>query len=225
MKTHYSISNWGPDWLVDFLFTDPTLTGSETVSKCQSVLKYEPASVCVKPCYVRETVSKLRDEDTQIGSMIGSPDGSSTTQIKVTEAKRSLTEGASFLIIPINVGYIRESRFEALINDIQSVSGLGHMNLAKVEVMFNLEWLGIDEILSAAKIVQKAGVDIFSFSIYRTARNWDLDLINRLKNALEKTVQLKGYAQSLNFSDLFFLFDSGFSRLGIVNYDPSMDQF
>jgi len=157
--------------------------------------------------------------------MIGSPDGSSTTQIKVTEAKRSLTEGASFLIIPINVGYIRESRFEALINDIQSVSGLGHMNLAKVEVMFNLEWLGIDEILSAAKIVQKAGVDIFSFSIYRTARNWDLDLINRLKNALEKTVQLKGYAQSLNFSDLFFLFDSGFSRLGIVNYDPSMDQF
>lgn len=219
MKTSNLFKKWEPEWLVDFLFIDPTSTESETVEKCQSVLKFQPASVWVKPCYVQTVVTDLRNRDIRIGTIIGSQDGSNTTQIKVAQAKRALTEGATILALPVNVGYVRELRFEALAKEIHAVSGIAHMNHAIIEVMFKLEWLQEQEILSAVKSIQRTDPDIISIPINSKAGSWHLDLITRLKDAVEKPVEIKAYVQNPSTSDLTILFASGLSRLGIVSYD------
>ncbi len=221
MKAPNLVEKWELTWQVDFLFIDPILTASQTISKCQSVLKFKPVSVYVKPCYVQEVAAHLHNEDIQIGTMIGSPDGSNTTQIKVAEAKRGLTEGATLLAIPLNIGYIREERHERLFDDLLAISGIAHMNVAKVEAIIDPELLSRREILEAVKTTKRADVDCISFPIKRLNGKWELSLADLLLDRVGDSVQLKGLAQNPNVSELRILFKKSLDRIGIENFDLS----
>lgn len=200
---------------VDFLFNDPALTEAETIANCRSVLQFMPACLWVKPCYVQGAVSELRDENVDIGTVIGCPDGSNNTHTKVAGAKRALTEGATLLAIPLNIGYIREARRPALFDDLNAVSGIAHMNSAKIEAVLNPDLLEEHEILDAARIALHAKVDVLSFPVDFADGQWNQGLFDLLNRNVGEFVTLKGLVQKASVSDLMNLFEAGFSCLGV----------
>lgn len=200
---------------VDFLFNDPVLTEAETIAKCQSVMQLKPACLWVKPCYIRGVVAELRNENVEIGTVIGCPDGSNNTHTKVAEAKRALTEGATLLAVPINIGYIREARHPALLDDLTAVSGIAHMNSAKVEAVLDPNLLKEHETLNAARIAFQANIDILSFPVDIADGQWNQGLFNLLNRKMGEFVSLKGLVRKASVSVLLNLFDAGFSYLGI----------
>ena len=57
-------------------------------------LKYNTATVCVKPCHVKIAAEILKGSDVKVSTVIGFPHGSNLTGIKVAEAQFAMDEGA-----------------------------------------------------------------------------------------------------------------------------------
>lgn len=200
---------------VEFLFNDPALTEAETIANCRSVMQLKPACLWVKPCYVRGVVAELRDVIVDIGTIIGCPDGSNTTHTKVVEAKRALTEGATHLAEPINIGYIRAAGHTALLDDLRAVSGIAHMNSAKVEAVLDPNLLEEQEILDAARIAHQANMDVLSFPVDIADGQWNQGLFDLLNRKMDGSICLKGLVGKASISVLLNMFEAGFSYLGI----------
>lgn len=144
------------------LMLEPQMTLSGTIEGCLLAQSTELAGVVVHPCYVREAGAVLKGSNLTLGTVIGFPYGTNTTYVKVAEAKRALTEGAQELIIAMNIGYILENREDLLLAELGYVSGLAHMNDARVQAFLDSQLLPEAQILSAARIAQEAQADFFT---------------------------------------------------------------
>ena len=71
---------------------------------CELALRYDVASVCVKPSDVALAASILAGSDVMVGTVVGFPHGASLTATKVFEAERALEQGAVELDMVINIG-------------------------------------------------------------------------------------------------------------------------
>ena len=210
---------------VEILINNPHLTETETIAKCQSVLDFQPACVWVKPCYLQVVTQCLRRKGTLVGTVIGCPDGSNTTEIKVAEAKRALMEGATRLAMPVNLGYARERRLEALFKDLHAISGIAHMNGAGMEASFDPAYLNMDDILQIVQASLKAKVDTLSFPLDNALKIWDFTLVDLLNETLGGSIQLKGLIQQAGSSDLPEIFKRGLVCVGIRDFSFSQKGF
>jgi deoxyribose-phosphate aldolase len=206
---------------VEIMINNPHLTEAETIAKCQSVLDFQPACVWVKPCYLQVVTQCLRRKGTLVGTVIGCPDGSNTTQVKLAEAKRALTEGATRLSMPINLGYVRERRLEALFKDLHAISGIAHMNGAGMEASFDPAYLNMDDILQIVQASLKAKVDTLSFPLVNAQKIWDFTLVDLLNEILGGSIPLKGLIQQADSSDLPEFLRRGLARVGIRDFSFS----
>lgn len=203
------------EYPLDFMINGPSLTEKETLSICQQVQRFNPASVTVKPCYIQAVMPLLSTNGVRIGTVIGGPAGSNTTQTKITESKRALTEGATLLVTYANIGYTREVRHEALEHDFLAISGLAHMNHAKVEAFIDPQWLTNQEILKTAQIATRAAMDVISVPLVYHDGKWDINLFSQLQDEVGDAVEVKGCVQNIHIAHLNTLPDISFARLGI----------
>jgi deoxyribose-phosphate aldolase len=200
---------------LELLVVDPLLTEQETLENCRSGLRYNPAVIWVKPCYIQAAAAFLRDKHVRVGTTIGCLDGSTHTKIKVAEAKRALTEGATHLGMYINLGFLREEKNDVLLVDLQAVSGITHMNGAIFEVVLDSAYLESTEMVEAAKAAKQAGADVVSVTTQRDDFDWDFSLIERIKEAIGDSVIVKGLLHSVEKPQLLKLFNKGLDCFGI----------
>ena len=157
--------------------------------------------------------------------MIGCPDGSNTTEIKVAEAKRALMEGATRLAMPVNLGYARERRLDALFKDLHAISGIAHMNGIGLEASFDPAYLNKEDVLQVAQASLKAKVDTLSFPLDNALKIWDFTLVDLLNAKLGGSIQLKGLIQQAGSSDLPEIFKRGLVCVGIRDFSFSQKGF
>lgn len=211
-KTGQKNSNRGQ---LELLIIDPLLTETETLENCRLARGYNPTVLWVKPCYVQAAAAFLRSADIQIGTIIGCLDGSNHTQIKVAEAKRALTEGATHLGMYPNVGYAREKNKNALLADLKAVSGIAHMNGASFEVTLHPEYLEKAELVEAAIIARQADVDVVSLPVESVDSGEHFRLAAHIKNRMGDAVMIKGLLHLASMPNLSDLKITGVDRLGV----------
>lgn len=205
---------------IDVLIDSPAITEAETIAACLSACDAQPASVWVKPCYLQAVATCLRNKTTPIGTVIGSPGGANATQIKVAEAKRALTEGATRLAVHVNLGFTREQRQDALIKDLRAVSGIAHMNGARVEARFDPGCLDEDQILLLTQGAIAADMDALSFPVAFLQGDWDFSLADLLLQESRSSLPLKGLIIRASKQELEMFFDRGFSSVGLKEFIP-----
>ena len=144
---------------IDAILLAPQLTASETVAGCKAAHDLGLASAVVKPCFVRQAVYALRGSRVVVGTVIGFPHGGNTAHIKLSEAKRALTEGALELVVMGNLGYLKAGAFDQYREDIKGVVGLAHMNGAKVKGVLEMGYLSEAEALAGIEEVVGLNVD------------------------------------------------------------------
>src|ERR1017187_6888580 len=89
---------------IDHSLLKPEMTILEVVSGCELAAEYGTASVCAKPSDVTTCAEILAGTGVAVGTVVGFPHGSNVTSVKVFEAGKGITDGATELDMVINIG-------------------------------------------------------------------------------------------------------------------------
>ena len=85
-------------------------TKSEILALCDEGIKYQTASVCIPPCFVKEAKAYVQGK-LKICTVIGFPNGYNTTKVKVYETKMAVYDGADEIDMVINIGKLKDKDY------------------------------------------------------------------------------------------------------------------
>ena len=96
---------------VDHTLLLQTATWEEIRQICDDAVKYQTASVCIPPSYVKQAAEYMQGK-MAVCTVIGFPNGYMTTKVKEFEAKDAIANGASEIDMVINIGWLKDKKYE-----------------------------------------------------------------------------------------------------------------
>ena len=145
----------------DHTLLSTTATWDEIREVCDDGIKYGTASVCIPPCYVKSAKEYLKGR-IRICTVIGFPNGYSSTPTKVFEAKDAILSGADEIDMVINVGALKDKRYAYVLEEIKAVKEACGDKTLKVIIETCL--LTDEEKIEMCRIVSDAGADYIKTS-------------------------------------------------------------
>ena len=105
---------------VDHTLLSQSATWSDIKSICDDGMKYETTSVCIPASYVKQA-KEYCGEKLAICTVIGFPNGYSTTATKVFEAADAVANGADEVDMVINIGWLKDKKYDDILDEINSI--------------------------------------------------------------------------------------------------------
>lgn len=159
MSTHQALSKMNVYHAVDCWLIGPKVTEEMTLAGCAFAKQRAFACITVKPCYLRSAMRCLRGSGIAVGTVIGYPFGAGTSQAKIAEVKRTLSEGVHELALFPNLGYLIEGSIDAYIEELQKLIGLAHLNGAKTKTILDQEHMSDEQLIDAVEALKKTNTD------------------------------------------------------------------
>lgn len=148
-------------------YIDHTLLAADAtedmiVKLCKEAKEYKFASVCVNSCHVALASRLLKDSDVNVCTVVGFPLGAMSTKAKAYEASLAVVEGATEVDMVINIGALKDKRYDEVEKDIREVKRACLGKLLKVIIETCL--LTDEEKVKACELSKKAGADFVKTS-------------------------------------------------------------
>ena len=121
------------------------------------------ASVCIPPCFVKDAYAYSAGR-IAVCTVIGFPNGYSTTGSKIYEAKEACDSGASEIDMVININFVKSGRMDEAANEIKLIADAVHEKGAILKVIIETCSLEEAEKISLCRIVTDAGADFIKTS-------------------------------------------------------------
>ena len=102
---------------VDHTLLAQTATWEEIKEICDDAIKYQTASVCIPASYVKRAKDYV-DGKMAICTVIGFPNGYSTTAVIEYETKDAILNGADEIDMVINLGDVKDKHFDKIKGEI-----------------------------------------------------------------------------------------------------------
>lgn len=151
--------------MIDHSILHPTHTDDDLIKQCEVALKYDVASVCVKPYAVKLAVGKLKGSSVKVGCVIGFPHGNSSTAVKLFEAKQACHDGAAEIDMVINIGKALGGDWDYVESEIKAVTDICHKNKAIVKVIFETDFVTkTEDKIRLCEICTRVGADFVKTS-------------------------------------------------------------
>ena len=128
---------------------------------CDDGRKYQCASVCIPASYVRQAAEYVGN-DLKICTVIGFPNGYSTTAVKVFETEDAIRNGADEIDMVINIGWVKDQKWDDLLAEIKAVKESCQGRILKVIVEACL--LTEEEKIKMCELVTASGADYIKTS-------------------------------------------------------------
>ncbi len=191
------------------------LTQGATWADIQGIIddgiKYECASVCIPASYVR-AASVYAEGRVKICTVIGFPNGYSTTAAKIFEARCAVTDGADEVDMVINIGMLKDKRYDDILAEINGIKGIIGDKILKVIIETCL--LTDEEKIKMCEIVSESKADFIKTSTGFAgggATFSDIELFGKhIKNG--KKIKAAGGISSIADAEKFI--ELGAERLG-----------
>lgn len=146
---------------VDHTLLSQTATWEEIKQICDDGIKYGCASVCIPASYVKDAAEYV-DGKIPVCTVIGFPNGYSTTAAKCFEAEDAVKNGAEEIDMVINIGALKDKKYDFTLNEINAVKTACRGKLLKVIIETCL--LTDDEKKKMCEIVSESGADFIKTS-------------------------------------------------------------
>ena len=196
---------------VDHTLLSQTATWKEIKQICDDGIKYGCASVCIPASYVKDAAEYV-DGKIPVCTVIGFPNGYSTTAAKCFEAEDAVKNGAEEIDMVINIGALKDKKYDFTLNEINAVKAACRGKLLKVIIETCL--LTDDEKKNMCEIVSESGADFIKtstgFSTAGATRE-DVALIAKYVTGDTKIKAAGGIASLADAEDFIKL---GADRLG-----------
>lgn len=116
---------------VDHTLLTQTATWEEIRQICEDGVKYQVASVCIPPSYVKQA-SEYLEGRLPVCTVIGFPNGYMTTEVKEWETKDALENGASEIDMVVNLGWIKDGKYDLVEEEIRRLKEICGEKVLKV---------------------------------------------------------------------------------------------
>ncbi len=211
--------------MIDHSILNPMHTDQDLLKQCEVALKYDVASVCVKPYAVRSAARILEGSDVKVGCVIGFPHGNSSTVVKVFEAEQACLDGADEVDMVINVGKTLGGDWNYVEKEIKAVTDICHKNKSVVKVIFETDFVTkAEDKIRLCEICTRVGADFVKTSTgygyvklpngdynYKGATIEDVKLMRKYSGP---AVQIKCAGGVRTLDDLLKMKEAGATRSG-----------
>ncbi len=196
---------------VDHTLLSQAATWEEIKAICDDGIKYETASVCIPASYVKEAKEYV-GEKLAICTVIGFPNGYSTTETKAFETADAVKNGAAEIDMDINIGWLKDKKYAEILSEINAVKDACSGRILKVIIETCL--LTDEEKIKMCEIVSESSADFIKTSTgFSTAGATKEDIALFAKHVSNGTkIKAAGGIASLEDAEDFITL--GASRLG-----------
>ena len=195
----------------DHTLLSQSATWADIKAICDDGMKYETASVCIPASFVKQAKEYV-GEKLAICTVIGFPNGYSTTKAKCFEASDAVDNGADEVDMVINIGWAKEGKWADLEEEIRRIKASCKGKLLKVIIETCL--LTDEEKIAMCGVVTRAGADFIKTSTgFSTAGATFADVALFAKHVGEK-VQIKAAGGISSLADAEEFIRLGATRLG-----------
>ncbi|MCD8354846.1 MAG: deoxyribose-phosphate aldolase [Clostridiales bacterium] len=146
---------------VDHTLLRQDASWEEIQTICDDAVRYQTASICIPPSYVRRCAEYLAGR-VKVCTVIGFPNGYNTTAVKAFESADAADGGADEIDMVINLGWVKDGLWNLVLNEIQSVKAACRGKALKVIIETCL--LTEEEKVRMCAIVTEAGADYIKTS-------------------------------------------------------------
>ena len=191
---------------------------------CDDGMKYHTASVCIPASFVKQAKDYV-DDRLPICTVIGFPNGYTTTTAKCFEAEDAVTNGADEIDMVINIGMVKEGRMDAVEAEISAVKAACRGKLLKVIIETCL--LTDDEKIAMCHAVTNAGADYIKTSTGFSTAGATFADVALFAAHIGPHVKIKAAGGISTLADAEEFIRLGASRLGtsrIVKLAKAMEQ-
>ena len=136
-------------------------TWAQIKEVCDDGLKYGCASVCIPASFVKQAADYVGNE-LKICTVIGFPNGYSTTAVKVFETEDAIRNGADEIDMVINIGWVKDQRWDEVLAEIKAIKASCQGRILKVIVETCL--LTEAEKIKLCELVTESGADYINTS-------------------------------------------------------------
>lgn len=200
--------------MIDHSLLKPTLTDSEVIDGCKIADKYQVASVCVRPCDVKQAKEILENSDVLVTTVIGFPLGTTTMATKMLETTEAIENGAVELDIVINIGKMKSGEHSYIKAELSVITSFAHAKGVKVKVIFENCYLTDEEKIQVCEICNEVGVDWVKTSTgFGTGGAEVADLVLMRKHC-KPEIQIKAAGGIRTLEKALQVRDLGCTRIG-----------
>ena len=196
---------------VDHTLLTQTASWEEIKQILDDAMKYKVASACIPASYVKEA-SDYVDGKLAICTVIGFPNGYDTTASKVFMAKDAINNGAMEVDMVINIGWLKDKRYDELEAEIRAIKEAVGDKILKVIIETCL--LTDEEKIKMCEIVTKAGADYIKTSTGFSKAGATFDDIKLFSEHVGKNVRIKAAGGISSLEDAYKFLELGADRLG-----------
>ena len=196
---------------VDHTLLTQTATWEEIKQICDDAVKYETASVCIPPSYVKQANEYMQGK-IPVCTVIGFPNGYMTTKTKGFETKDAIANGASEIDMVINIGWLKDKKYYLVEEEIRTLKAACGEKILKVIIETCL--LTEEEKIKMCELVTNAGADYIKTSTGFSTAGATFADIELFAKHIGSDVKMKaaGGISSLDDAEKFLVL--GADRLG-----------
>jgi deoxyribose-phosphate aldolase len=209
---------------VDHTLLSQTATWAEIQTICDDGMKYGCASVCIPASYVKQAAEYVQGK-IAVCTVIGFPNGYDTTAAKCFEASDAVSNGAEEVDMVINVGWVKDQRWDDVLAEIKAVRAACGGKLLKV--IIETCFLTDAEKIKMCEIVTASGADFIKTSTGFGGGGATREDVALFAAHIGPNVKIKAAGGISNLQDAEDFINLGASRLGtsrIVKAVKAMNQ-
>jgi deoxyribose-phosphate aldolase len=210
---------------IDHSLLKPELDDAFVEAGCTLALKYNVASVCVRPRDVERARDLLAGSDVAVGTVIGFPHGSSRTETKVFESRLALQNGARELDMVIDIGGLISGDDRLVQDQIAAVVGVAHAEGALVKVILENAYLTDDQKVRGCQLVEAAGADFVKTSTGYAPTGATIDDLKLMRRSVSPRIGIKAAHGIRTLDALLEVLEIGVTRVGATQTAAMLDEF
>lgn len=197
---------------IDHTILKPEASEAQVIALCEEAKEYDFASVCVNPTHVALCARLLANTDVKVCTVIGFPLGANTAEVKGFETRNAVENGATEIDMVINVGALKDKKYDIVFNDIKAVVDNAGGNLVKV--IFETCLLTPEEIVKACELSVSAGADYVKTSTGFGKYGATVEDVALMRKSVGPNIGVKASGGVRTREDMLKMIEAGASRIG-----------
>ncbi len=196
---------------VDHTLLAPAAVWEEIRKLCDDAAEFGTASVCIPPAFVHRAKEYLGGK-VPVCTVIGFPNGYQTTAVKVFETGDAVSQGADEIDMVINLGFVKEGRFDLVLEEIRRVKEAAQGRVLKVIIETCL--LTQQEKIKLCGVVTESGADFIKTSTGFSEAGATFEDIELFRKHVGEGVKIKAAGGITSLEDAERFVQLGADRLG-----------
>ena len=196
---------------IDHTLLKQVATWEQIRDLCIEGMESGTASVCIPPSFVKQAAEFLEGR-LPICTVIGFPNGYQTTAIKAMEAAQAVKNGADEIDMVINIGWVKEGRYDDVLKEIDAVKDACNGKLLKVIIETCL--LTEEEKIALCDVVSRSRAEFIKTSTGFAGGGATLEDIQLFKKYVTGDTKIKAAGGIKSVADAEAFLTAGADRLG-----------